>query len=144
MNSYLCLKYLNSSGVEPLTSRPVAAPGRRRPLCEAALAERLPRQRCEDLLDLRPIPLPSTTRVYVPPPPPVVHVKQTVDIYEVPEEYVPPPPPVVHVKQVSYQDSINVKENGAARTCWTCAPCPCRPPPGCTCRRRRPSFMSNR
>ncbi|XP_048481411.1 kinesin-like protein Klp68D isoform X2 [Plutella xylostella] len=64
------------SGVEPLTSRPVAAAGRRRPLCEAALAERLPRQRCEDLLDLRPIPLPSTTRVYVPPPPPVVHVKQ--------------------------------------------------------------------
>ncbi|CAG9133032.1 unnamed protein product [Plutella xylostella] len=50
------------------------------------------------------MPLPSTTRVYVPPPPPLVHVKQG---------DVPPPPPVVHVEQVSYQDSRNVKESGA-------------------------------
>nr|XP_021188785.2 kinesin-like protein Klp68D isoform X1 [Helicoverpa armigera] len=55
------------SGVEPLTTRPVAAAGRRRPTCAAALAARLPRHRAEDVLELAPLPLPATTRAYTPP-----------------------------------------------------------------------------
>lgn len=42
------------SGVEPLTSRPLTASGRRRP-------------RAENVLDLAPMPLPATTRTYIPP-----------------------------------------------------------------------------
>ncbi|GBP91566.1 Kinesin-like protein Klp68D [Eumeta japonica] len=57
------------SGAEPLTRRPLASAGRRRPICDVALAERAPRHRCENLLDLRPLPLPSTTRAYPPPQP---------------------------------------------------------------------------
>ncbi|KAJ0172839.1 hypothetical protein K1T71_011978 [Dendrolimus kikuchii] len=60
-------------GVEPLASRPLAGGGRRRPTCLAAAAQRLPRQRAENLLDLRPLPLPPTTRTYVPPPPKHTH-----------------------------------------------------------------------
>ncbi|KAJ8720482.1 hypothetical protein PYW08_005947 [Mythimna loreyi] len=55
------------SGVEPLSERPVAGPGRRRPTSAAALAAREPRQRAENVLDLAPLPLPSTTRTYTPP-----------------------------------------------------------------------------
>ncbi|XP_063537607.1 kinesin-like protein Klp68D isoform X1 [Cydia strobilella] len=60
--------------VEPLTVRPVAGPGRR-PTCAAAVGGGggvLPapaRRRAEDLLDLAPLPLPPTTRAYVPPQP---------------------------------------------------------------------------
>ncbi|CAB3225594.1 unnamed protein product [Arctia plantaginis] len=55
------------SGVEPLARRPVSAAGRRRPTCSAALAHNLPRQRAENVLDLAPLPLPTTTRTYTPP-----------------------------------------------------------------------------
>ncbi|KPJ01355.1 Kinesin-like protein Klp68D [Papilio xuthus] len=57
------------AGAEPLALRPLAAPARR-PLCAAARAPAPPaRRRPDNLLDLRPLPLPPTARRYVPPPP---------------------------------------------------------------------------
>ncbi|XP_045539409.1 kinesin-like protein Klp68D [Papilio machaon] len=57
------------AGAEPLALRPLAAPARR-PLCAAARAPAPPaRRRPDNLLDLRPLPLPATARRYVPPPP---------------------------------------------------------------------------
>ncbi|XP_068623209.1 kinesin-like protein Klp68D isoform X2 [Battus philenor] len=57
------------SGAEPLSERPLAS-GVRRPTCLAALAPGAPaRRRADNLLDLRPLPLPATARHYVPPPP---------------------------------------------------------------------------
>ncbi|XP_034836634.1 kinesin-like protein Klp68D isoform X2 [Maniola hyperantus] len=58
------------SGAEPLSTRPLAHSGTRRPTCALALNSAEPRRRCHHLLDLRPIPLPPTARRYVPPPPP--------------------------------------------------------------------------
>lgn len=57
------------AGAEPLTVRPLAGPARRRPTCLLALHQPAPRRRAENLLDLRPLPLPATTRAYVPPQP---------------------------------------------------------------------------
>ncbi|XP_045453727.1 kinesin-II 95 kDa subunit-like [Melitaea cinxia] len=55
------------AGAEPLAERPTAA-GARRPTCAPALAGE-PRRRADNLLDLRPLPLPPTARRYVPPAP---------------------------------------------------------------------------
>ncbi|XP_047523263.1 kinesin-like protein Klp68D isoform X1 [Pieris napi] len=55
---------LPQSGAEPLSVRPVATPGARRP--HSATDTNTPRRRSENLLDLRPIPLPSTVRNYPP------------------------------------------------------------------------------
>lgn len=55
-------------GAEPLLSRPCAAPGRRRPVCGAALQLALPRHRADNLLRLSPLPLPATTRAAPPAP----------------------------------------------------------------------------
>ncbi|XP_037303481.1 kinesin-like protein Klp68D isoform X2 [Manduca sexta] len=60
---------LRPTHAAPLATRPLAGGCRRRPACLAALQQRLPRQRAEDLLDLAPLPLPPTTRTYTPPPP---------------------------------------------------------------------------
>ncbi|XP_053616636.1 kinesin-like protein Klp68D isoform X2 [Plodia interpunctella] len=54
------------SGAEPLSARPVAAPGRRQATCGAALSGRAARRRADNLLDLQPLPLPPTTRPYRP------------------------------------------------------------------------------
>lgn len=59
--------------MEPLAERPLGGAGRRRPTCSAALAQQLPRQRAENVLDLAPLPLPATTRPYTPPPRPPPH-----------------------------------------------------------------------
>ncbi|RVE45672.1 hypothetical protein evm_009687 [Chilo suppressalis] len=53
-----------SSGAEPLTYRPTAA-GTRRPQCSVSLAPAAPpRRRPHNLLDLAPLPLPPTARLY--------------------------------------------------------------------------------
>ncbi|CAH2055998.1 unnamed protein product, partial [Iphiclides podalirius] len=58
------------AGAEPLPERP-RAQGRRRPACLLALApDAPPRRRHDDLLRLRPLPLPPTARREAPPPPP--------------------------------------------------------------------------
>ncbi|CAK1542784.1 unnamed protein product [Leptosia nina] len=57
---------LPPSGAEPLTVRPVSTPGARRPACLAVEGVDAPRRRAENLLDLRPLPLPSTVRHYPP------------------------------------------------------------------------------
>ncbi|CAH2211226.1 jg23836, partial [Pararge aegeria aegeria] len=58
-------------GAEPLSTRPLAHSGTRRPTCSLALHSAEPRRRSHHLLDLRPVALPSTARRHVPPPPPV-------------------------------------------------------------------------
>ncbi|CAG4960492.1 unnamed protein product [Colias eurytheme] len=57
---------LPPGGAEPLTVRPVALPGSRRPVCGGLAG----RRRADNLLELRPLPLPSTVRHYPPPPHP--------------------------------------------------------------------------
>ncbi|XP_045504963.1 kinesin-like protein Klp68D [Colias croceus] len=65
------------SGAEPLTVRPVALAGSRRPVCGGLAARRRP----DNLLELRPLPLPSTVRHYPPPShpthPPTAHTPHT-------------------------------------------------------------------
>ncbi|XP_050672881.1 kinesin-like protein Klp68D isoform X2 [Leptidea sinapis] len=70
------------SGAEPLRMRPVSSAGCRRAACSTAGGE--PRRRADNLLDLRPIPLPSTVRHYPPTPSPQAPPPQKVQ--EVPRE----------------------------------------------------------
>lgn len=58
-----CWELRAHTGAEPLPRRPLAHAARRRP------APALTRYRAENLLELAPLPLPATTRTYVPPPP---------------------------------------------------------------------------
>ncbi|XP_041968866.1 kinesin-like protein Klp68D isoform X2 [Aricia agestis] len=57
------------SGAEVLRTRPVAS-GARRPMCTLALEATSGRRRCDNVLALRPAPLPPTVARYPPPAPP--------------------------------------------------------------------------
>ncbi|XP_060806245.1 kinesin-like protein Klp68D [Amyelois transitella] len=59
-----CWELPEHSGTEPLAERPLAAPGRRRAMCSLSAGATEPRRRADNLLDLQPLPLPSTTRPY--------------------------------------------------------------------------------
>ncbi|XP_061717579.1 uncharacterized protein LOC133525309 [Cydia pomonella] len=124
-DSWLC--------VEPLTVRPVAGAGRR-PTCAAAAGGAAPaRRRAENLLDLAPLPLPPTTRAYVPPAPRLQ--RRTCWTWR-PSPCRPPPAPTCRPRRAC-RGYVRLANTYRAENLLDLAPLPCRPPPAPTCRPRR-------